>query len=164
MRLALCVLVGCGSKVEAAGDAGDASSDGLQDHATMDVEASDANHIDLDAGQDADALTPIALHLKCAEGDQCDATAPVCCATLDFGSNCVLDAVSAACAASSDCPTTLEPFCTPTETVRFCDENADCTEPSYDRCCTFQITGVTQSLVMCASAAMASAVDASCAP
>ena len=100
----------------------------------------------------------------CVESNQCDAGTPTCCATLDFGSDCVLDSVSSVCAAPADCPTTLQPFCAQTETVRLCDQNADCTEPDYDKCCTFQITGNAESIVMCANQEMAGAVDASCVP
>jgi len=160
-------LVACGSEVTASDDGGgdgatnDAPSDGNGDAASTTDAGSDASDGGADGG---DAETPVTLHLKCAEGDQCEAGKPVCCATLDFGNDCVLDSVSTACAAPADCPTTLEPFCTQTEMVRFCDNGADCTEPDYDRCCTFNITGHSQSVVMCASEAMAEAADASCAP
>jgi hypothetical protein len=104
-------------------------------------------------------------HATCAEADQCEAGAPTCCGTLDFRPNCSLRKLTASCAPEQACLTTLQPFCGGTETVRLCATTAECTEPGFNRCCTFDIHDPNgQTLVMCASQAMANASDASCVP
>ncbi len=153
------MLLACGG--EAAGD-GDGGDDATADAPLADGGRGDGGDSGADAPADAgdESATAISLHLKCAEGDQCEGG--VCCATLAFGGDCVLDEISPACTPSSGCPTTLQPFCGGDETVQLCDSNADCTEPGYDRCCTFQITGHASSLTLCASQQMVQSADASC--
>ena len=151
----------CGQTVS--GD--DAGTDGATDGSNGDGSkldgASDAPDNDAaDAHDGGGSEGGIVISLKCAEGTQCDAGAPICCATLQFGANCKLAEVSATCTDSVSCPTSFQPFCGGNELVRLCDQNADCTEPSYDKCCTFQ--NGKQSLVFCANQAIANAADASC--
>jgi hypothetical protein len=169
------VLLACGSNISNGNDAGadgdsDATvaADAMTDGGVGDVETSgDA----MDDGDSADAPpATIKLVLKCAEASQCEAGTPVCCATLTFGTfgpTCLLDEVSSTCTTEAACPTSLQPFCGGSERVRMCDQNADCTESAYDKCCTFQIPGRPNSptsMVFCASQSMAEAADASCLP
>ena len=161
--LLLAVVTACGTTAGINDGGADGSTDSPTDTTVgLDGGADDAADALSDVG-DAGVETSIVLALECADPTQCEAGAPVCCATLSFG-DCVLAEVSAACTTSAACPTTLQPFCATTETVQLCGQSSECTEPGYDHCCTFDITGRSNSLVLCASQAMAASVHASCTP
>ncbi|HSQ64158.1 MAG TPA: hypothetical protein VLM85_13120, partial [Polyangiaceae bacterium] len=120
-------------------------------------------------GDDAGDSSGLQIAVRCGTKQDCtdDASTPICCATLSLASSCALQKISATCASPASCPTTLQPFCGGDEVVRLCESNATCTEPSFDKCCTFPFQaaqGGAYSLVMCASQQMANAADASCLP
>ncbi len=113
-----------------------------------------------DALADACGSKTFAIAGKCAAGSDCDGG--VCCSTLEFDESCFLTKFSAACAAPASCRSAFQPFCGGNETARLCDSPSDCTEPGFDRCCTFPIRCTANTLVMCASEAAAKAAGGSC--
>ncbi len=77
----------------------------------------------------------------------------MCCSTIDIDGGTVPNCTGTpvvACTAPSACPTTIvSTSCTGTQTLRLCKTNADCTESTYDQCCTFTSSG--GSLTFCAN-------------
>jgi hypothetical protein len=163
------VLCACGA-LTALDDGGTDAMPGMQDA------GSDALVDALDSGSDAGAIDEFksdvpAIHSKCAESEDCDASDAVCCTTLKFDTSngrCLFSSLSGACAPLSTCPTSFQPFCGGDEVVHQCDQNANCVEPDYPVCCTFWFDTTwgpgQEGLTICTSQAAANAADASCVP
>ena len=168
----------CGQIADSDDGSVDASSDVPNDSTAPPDAATDAtNGVDAgDAGGDADADAEIgdgAPHIqsKCADPTNCDSGAPVCCAKLTFDNSdqkCLLDTLNGYCSSASGCPTSVQPFCGGDELVRQCDDDTDCVEQGYPKCCTFYFdTTFTQSqtgLRVCTNQQAAEAADADCSP
>jgi hypothetical protein len=97
-----------------------------------------------------------AIALTCQSPADCaDGGPTICCGSLVAGAgnppNCPINSLTSACAAS--CTTSIKLTCNATSTVRACAQNADCTEASYGKCCTFS-DGV-NTATFCASVAYA---------
>jgi len=158
---------GCSSGGGASDAGSDAASDGPapQDAAT-DASADSAPHdAALDAtGGDASDGGGVTVDITCTSPAQCDGGAPVCCGTIALNGGtapaCDVSSITTTCTSAAQCTTTLPFSCTGNDTVRFCSQPGDCTESSYDKCCTFK-TG-TEQTTFCANTTIAGTVDASC--
>jgi hypothetical protein len=138
--------VGVGDVEQLDATGGDSASD-----APSDVVTSDAS----DAGGDASSLA-------CTSPSTCGSGTPICCASvvLNGGTppNCTATSIASSC--KGVCTTTFVSSCSGTETVQLCAKANDCTDPTYDKCCTF--TSGNQSLTFCASQTIANSAGATC--
>lgn len=107
-----------------------------------------------DAGIDVtgfDVSIPDA-NFGCNDPSTCDGG--FCCASMVLGAgnppNCPISSISSSC--KGTCATQLFFSCAVTETVRFCAQNADCTEAQNPKCCEFQQGN--QKVTFCASVAV----------
>jgi hypothetical protein len=100
----------------------------------------------------------------CMDPSTCASAMPVCCGTIPLTGgtipNCTQGQISSACDTSAHCPTNIGLSCTGTQTVRLCKTSADCTEPSYNMCCTFGQSG--GSLSFCANGVIAGGGGGTC--
>lgn len=148
---------------DAAADVGAPAKDGGSDATASDATPpkdgatpSDSSVVDVVIPADAISLT-------CQSPADCgDGGASICCGSLETGSgqppNCPIKSLTSKCASS--CTTSITLTCNSTSTVRACAKNADCTEPTYGKCCTF--TDGNSSVTFCSSAGLALAAGAVC--
>jgi hypothetical protein len=135
--------------------------DASQDVADGDVDgpsAIDASLVDAPK----DAANETSSDGACSSPADCPGNV-VCCETVKStgsSSSCTLDADTVACVSTSTCPTTVVPTCG-TDILRRCTANADCTEPSYPRCCTIP-AGDASSREICLTQQLASLVGGTC--
>jgi hypothetical protein len=148
---------------DAGGDAAtDATSgqDGSTDAGGGDTGPGDAAPSDGATSDAADSGTVV--DITCTNPTQCDAGAALCCGTIVLSGGsppaCDVSSITTTCAAQ--CATMLPFSCTGTDTVRLCNQNTDCTEQGYDKCCTFQTGG--QSVTFCANQGIATSAGATC--
>jgi hypothetical protein len=89
------------------------------------------------------ASCPSGNALECDGPEDC--AGKTCCAKIKTAAgtfpNCPVSSASAKC--DSSCGTSLAFSCSSENTVRLCHAKADCTEPSYSACCTFELGGNT---------------------
>jgi hypothetical protein len=107
---------------------------------------------------------PNEASVSCAAPKDCHGSTPVCCSTLTLAGGtlpaCMTAAIDISCKADSQCPTQLSLSCTGSDTLRLCTANSDCTEASYDKCCSFPLGG--SAMRFCSSEAIAQIVGGSC--
>lgn len=115
----------------------------MQDSSTMnDGGGMDSSTNDSSMGDDASAMDG-GGNLMCQKPGDCNdgGMGNVCCATVVLGNgnppNCPVNNVTTACKAANMCQTKLALQCSTTEQFRACTKNADCTEQTYNKCCTF---------------------------
>lgn len=159
LALAVFSLAACSSDpvtvsgTDAAADVGappkDAGKDGTSPDATTQNDGSTPN----DASVTDVFIPPDAVSLTCqSPGDCGDAGTSICCATLVSGAgnppNCPIKSLTSSCKAT--CATAITLTCNGTSTVRACTQNADCTEATYGKCCTFD-GGNNNTATFCAS-------------
>jgi hypothetical protein len=146
----------CGGGVDGNDGGADATSDVAQNDAASDVSANDAAK-DAAANDASDGGG-----LACTSPAGCEAGTPLCCGTvvLNGGTppNCTASSVTSAC--TTQCATAFVSNCSGTETVRLCAQASDCSDPTYNKCCTFGSGN--QSLTFCSSQAIATGAGASC--
>jgi hypothetical protein len=154
------LLVRCGGPTECACIGIDA---GAPDGSPTKLDAS--GDAPSDAGGDVVVVTDAgdAGGLACTSPAACGTGSPVCCGTVVLSGgtppNCTATSITSACAAQ--CTTAFVSNCNGTETVRLCEQAADCSsDPTNDKCCTF--TSNNQSLTFCASQAIANGAGATC--
>lgn len=109
-------------------------------------------------------IPPDAVSLTCMSPADCsDGGTPICCATLSAGAgqppNCPIDSLTSSC--KSSCTTAMTFSCNSVSTVRACEKNSDCPEPTYGKCCTFT-DGNSNTATFCTSAGIAAAGGATC--
>lgn len=159
--LLILVLPACGGQANYVYEC-DGGATPVADSSTKDVtDGSVDAGIDVASDGACSAPTTFPSVGKCAGAADC-ASGDVCCATLAFDDRCFLTKLTHSCASPTSCPSAFQPFCGGNATGRLCDSPSDCTEPGFDRCCSFSIRCSSATLVMCASAASAKAAGASC--
>jgi hypothetical protein len=165
------VVWACGGDDSSNGDGGpDAVAD-----TTTDAPSDSSNDAPPDAGDSGaeDATPDITLSITCLRpancidgGDQDAAYPPssgeVCCGTIVTNGdpqNCNFTGVSTACSAPSGCATSVS-FSCGTDTVRLCTSNTECTEQTYNKCCS--VAQGDASIHFCANTIIANAAGGSC--
>jgi len=96
--------------------------------------------------------------IQCNSPQQCgaDAGGTICCGTLVLGgagTSCSVDSVSSACQSSCQTNISTQPLCPATDTVQFCAQVADCTDPNFPACCTFNFQGQDETFCISSSEA-----------
>jgi len=128
-----------------------------------------APDVDKDASPFPDASNDVvasdasdASSLACTSPVGCGTGTPICCGTvvLNGGTppNCTASSITSSCKAQ--CASAFVSNCSGTETVQLCAQGSDCTDPTYDKCCTF--TSGNESLTFCATQSMANLSGATC--
>jgi hypothetical protein len=119
-----------------------------------------------DASDASDAvISPDVTFGACKSPADCK-NAEVCCETFDTSGqgqppNCNVDADTIGCASTAQCPTSVSFTCADKDVFRRCIATADCTENTYNKCCTGKI-GAAGTRTVCLSSLLAQAIDASC--
>lgn len=103
--------------------------------------------------------------INCDGPDECGGTTPTCCGVYagDGTGNypqCGVKTLGTSCTATSACPTHLESTCNDTTKVQICHVSTECTDQTYNKCCTFTNNGAMISF--CIDSFTASAAGATC--
>jgi len=103
--------------------------------------------------------------ITCDGPDGCSGSTPVCCGVdVPDGTGtfpkCGIQAIGTSCTSAAACPTQLGTTCSDTSKVVLCHAAADCTDSTYNKCCTFASGGA--SLTFCTNANTAALGGATC--
>jgi hypothetical protein len=103
--------------------------------------------------------------IACDGPDGCEGSTPVCCGVdVPDGSGtypqCGIAALGTSCTAASACATHFATTCSDTSKVQLCHVKSDCTDSTYNECCTFTSGGA--SLTFCIDATTAGLGGATC--
>jgi hypothetical protein len=138
---------------------GDSATDAAKD--TGGDSASEGGN---DAGQDVTISIACTKPSDCVDGGADGAVTSVnCCGTINTTGSfptCSFASATTACEAPSACPTTFDTMGCGSDTVRLCTVNGDCTENTYNKCCSFKYQDA--SVHFCANQGIASIAGGTC--
>jgi hypothetical protein len=102
--------------------------------------------------------------ISCDGPDECGGATPICCGVeVPNGGTfpqCKLKSLGTTCSSAASCPTQIATNCNNTTKVTICHVKADCTDSTYNQCCTFNSGG--GMLTFCTTQQLANLAGAQC--